>query len=189
MGCDIHMYVETRKNDKWNKVGPTWKMEYWDGLSDEPYEGRNYRLFGLLANVRNGYGFAGCDTGNAITPIDMPRGLPADVSYQIQKISDNWGEDGHSHSWFTLKELLDVDWHGNVLTIRGYVSKQEAEEFRKNATLPSSWCGGTTNPNYEQIEWCSGFYDSMKDFVDTTIPRLQELGDPDRVRIVFFFDN
>ena len=189
MGCDIHMYAEVWKDDSWTKVGNTWKQDYGDGLTDEPYDERNYRLFGLLANVRNGYGFAGCNTGDPVEPIDMPRGLPDDVSDGVRAISDEWDCDGHSHSWLTLQELLDVDWYGQALTVRGFVTKEQAEEYRKYATLPESWCGGTTDPDAIQIEWSSGYYDSMKYFVDVTIPRLQELGDPDSVRIVFFFDN
>ena len=73
MGCDIHSYVEYR-----DKASGLWKMVRiyvpyrWEperlGLV-EPYNGRNYERFSLLAGVR---GFA--------TPISEPRGIPQDAS-------------------------------------------------------------------------------------------------------------
>lgn len=106
MGCDIHLYVEERLNDgKWGCVDYFKTNPFY---SDDPlnekeykhipiYDGRDYALFATLANVRN-YG--------DITPISEPRGLPDDVSDIVEKASNDWGDDGHSHSWFTAKELF-----------------------------------------------------------------------------------
>ena len=95
MGCDIHMMAEIRRRDKeqdkyeevWEKLDePVFKNPYYkkDGeyeweqheFTSEPYGNRNYKLFSFLADVRNGYGFAGVDTGNRIEPIADPRGNP-----------------------------------------------------------------------------------------------------------------
>lgn len=60
----------------------------------EPYNGRNYELFSMLAGVR---GFT--------TPISEPRGIPRDASdgvccrYELVK---DWV---HTPSWLTLAEL------------------------------------------------------------------------------------
>jgi hypothetical protein len=51
--------------------------------------------------VRNGYD---------VDPIDFPRGIPDDLSSGYMYIVDRWEGDGHSHSYFTLHELLNVDW-------------------------------------------------------------------------------
>lgn len=57
MGCDIHLMVEVkdRKTNQWTEYDVA------DGAIK--FIGRNYNLFGILANVRNGFGFAQIDTG------------------------------------------------------------------------------------------------------------------------------
>ena len=84
--------------DKWtiNKYGD-------DGwTADEMYNGRSYYLFAILADVRNGSG--------DIEPIDYPRGIPDDASSGYKYVVDRWDGDGHSHSYFTLYELMNYDW-------------------------------------------------------------------------------
>lgn len=62
------------------------------------YYGRNYQLFSLLADVRN---------ENDIEPLDDPRGVPFDLSDDLEEIYQK--DDGcHSHSYFGLNELLEV---------------------------------------------------------------------------------
>lgn len=72
--------------------------DYW--VSSEFYEDRNYFLFAVLADVRNGYD---------IEPLSQPKGIPEDSCYPIKYIVDQWRGDGYSHSYFTLKEILEVD--------------------------------------------------------------------------------
>ena len=56
MGCDIHMMAKVQQdNGSWKNAGEI------DG-------NRNYDLFAILANVRNGHGFAGIKTGGGIRP-------------------------------------------------------------------------------------------------------------------------
>ena len=113
MGCDIHFFVEVKQADgSWKSVDE-WEVE--DGYTYVPYEkafynGRNYDLFAILADVRNGRGFAGCKTGDGFNIIDEPRGLPNDVSSEVKSQAESWDGDGHSHSWFTLAELESFDW-------------------------------------------------------------------------------
>jgi len=65
MGTDIHLFAEKKNSDlDWEHV-PV----------EVPYDGRNYKLFSILAGVRNWGGFAGCDTGNPLIPIAGPRGF------------------------------------------------------------------------------------------------------------------
>lgn len=122
MGTDIHMRCETRNPDgTWSLVTePRWPHP-WDGRSVQPYVYRNYNAFAVLANVRNGRGFAGVVTGLPVLPITMPRGLPEDISPELRwNIDapntdieeagwDSWLGD-HSHSYLTLAELLAYDW-------------------------------------------------------------------------------
>lgn len=231
MGCDIHMYAEVKKDSKWEKVGKVFKNPYYDKtrpsttaedgyewnakLIDNPYKKRNYSLFAILADVRNGFGCAGCDLGDGFNPIDDPRGLPKDVSREIKKESDSWDCDGHSHSYFTLKELLDYDWDQKS-KIRGWVYENGFLEWQEKGR-PSNYCGGVEGKNVEHItwqemkrkimdksnkftklmgreyvcnvEWEESYRECANSFLTETIPQLKRLGNPENVRIVFWFDN
>lgn len=156
MGCDIHLYVEVKKNGKW-KSADEWKKDEDGYVStvDPIYRGRNYDLFAVLANVRNGYGFAGRPTGEGFNPISHPKGTPKDVSDEVRSKIEDMDSDGHSHSWLTVKELLDFDW------------AQKTMAYGSSDTY-AAHCGK---------------------FFTESIPKLQSLGDPEDVRIVFFFDN
>ena len=68
-----------------------------DPRTDQPYNGRNYSLFGALAGVRD-------SSMDWISDID--RGLPDDVSEEICKLSDEWDMDGHSHNHLYLDEII-----------------------------------------------------------------------------------
>jgi hypothetical protein len=131
MGCDIHFYVErwTSSNnydgprdlsedreqklsevledvptkfrwvsaDKWVCDDGSWEVSY----NSLYYNDRNYYLFSILADVRN---------GGSVEPIDYDRGIPDDASAGYLYICNLWDSDAHSHSYFTLEELLNVDW-------------------------------------------------------------------------------
>jgi len=136
MGCDIHFFLEKysdedfegpknaseQRNIKLNSILEGERVERWisadkwiienKGKSDEywsvPYEdsfydNRNYYLYSILADVRN-YGL------DRIEPICEPRGVPEDASDGYRYVVDRWDGDGHSHSYFTLEELKNVNW-------------------------------------------------------------------------------
>jgi len=86
MGCDIHGWVEVRVGDKYIAVAE---------LKDR---NRNYRRFAKLAGVRN-YNSDECKT---------PLGVPDDVSETTKYYIDKWGEDGHSHSYMSVREAMDI---------------------------------------------------------------------------------
>jgi hypothetical protein len=103
MGCDIHLYSETKRNGRWmaDKAATFFQGKedpedtYETTTLEDSYEGgRNYRLFGLLAGVRCSWPFS-----------FEERGLPDDMSDQVKKLSDSWEGDAHSHSWLTRQEL------------------------------------------------------------------------------------
>jgi hypothetical protein len=85
-------------------------LDWWDNkstgkypypYSDQPYGGRCYALFGVLAGVRD----------YDADMIAGARGLPDDTSPEIQSMSDEWGIDGHSHHHYYLDELLDSPYY------------------------------------------------------------------------------
>lgn len=100
--------------DKWKLYDEVSEYEYWEVERESRfYSGRNYWLFYFLAGVRDG----------EVGPISPPKGVPEDASDAYNFIVKSWMGDGHSHSYFTLTELLNIDddiW-----------DKIEAPEFRK----------------------------------------------------------
>lgn len=72
---------------------------------------RNYDAFAILADVRNGRGFAGVSTGGGFNIISEPKGIPADASPYFLWKAEQWDYDGHSFSHFTVRELKEFDWN------------------------------------------------------------------------------
>lgn len=207
MGCDIHLCVEENINGVWTSADQ-WK----DGrVIREVYDDRNYNLFAILANVRNGYGFAGVKTGEGFNPISSARGLPDDASEEVSKYAHDWGADGHSHSFFTIREILDYDWNQKS-SICGWV---DVENFRiwKNRGHPGSWCGDVTGHNIKHVdvaemerlaggdktdaelygyhchvEWTKYYHECLGTFSKAVFCSLHK-NKPEDVRFVFWFDN
>lgn len=157
MGTDIHLYVERRVNGAWVPCD-TWEDDIYEpGAKTVPYgkrfyNDRCYDLFGILANVRNGSGFAGCDTGDGFIPICEPRGLPDDLS---QEICAGASDFIHTPSWLTLRELLDYDWT-RTTNKRGWVNGPEYNDWvgcggRSRDEGPKSWRGGIMGRDVEHI--------------------------------------
>lgn len=115
MGTDVHAAFHYHATNE-----ATGDKEW--RFCEHNYEGnRHYHLFSWLADVRNGYGFAGVPTGNAIKPLAMPRGLPDDCIFWAEPTTryeygspewkqyyNNGGEDygDHSFTWLTADEIL-----------------------------------------------------------------------------------
>lgn len=70
MGTDIHGTFQCERK---LKKDPT--ISKWVDVPHLYTFRRDYFLFGVLANVRNGHGFAGVDTGDPVDPISEPRGV------------------------------------------------------------------------------------------------------------------
>lgn len=227
MGCDIHTIAETKKAGKWEACGKIFPYEYYDPkkpskvdddgyewnpqLTVHPYSGRNYDLFSILADVRNGYGCAGVDTGNGYIPIADPKGIPTDAAPETKEFLNSYEGDGHSHSYFTLAELLAYDWDQTTKK-RGVIAYSTYLTLKDTGESPQMWSGGIAGPNivtypmneipedvesriaggeevYIRYEWATSYRDQCRYFMENTIPALLKLGEPDNVRILFFFDN
>lgn len=171
MGTDIHSVVQIKVDGKWETVHCR--------LLDDP---RSYNTFSILADVRNGYGFAGCKTSSGFKYISKPKGYPKDFKivdeymhqlpsgleyywfYDTEKKEPNtelfMGD--HSHSWFTLRELKDwwSEHKDDVATIIGVVHVKEYLEYKESGKIPESYCGmvwgkdllTVTGEEYESIE-------------------------------------
>lgn len=194
MGTDIHMAAEVRKNGKWHLVTecvfPHYDFDYNKEkgklefkVSDKktfcPYDNRNYDLFAMLADVRNGFGFAGCVTGEHINPISKPKGYPEDMCDELRsdlgEHDDDWWDseeydkrphlsDEHSGSYLTLKELLAYDWTQGHCT-QGYLSKEEYASSIYRGEHPNSWCGGVGGKGVVHVS-----EETMRKIIEGTYP-------------------
>lgn len=153
MGCDIHSHAEKKIEGVYEKI---------QGL--EPFDWRNYGMFGFLADVRN---------YPAVPPISKSRGIPVDVSAEVAENYENWGSDAHSASWLSVEEL----------TAFNYDAKMEDRRVTRQIGV-NSWDGGCTADPGEGEET------TFREFLgETFFADIQKLKDAGADRIIFWFDN
>lgn len=154
MGTDIHLQVQGRRDGIWEFVNrkpfPSWGSRHfsWGAVPT----GRDYDLFAFLANVRNGFGFAGCYRHEPISPPFADRGLPEDYvnpeepTYTRETFTggDFWIGD-HSFTWATLAELRDAPWDMEF-TSGGIVGPEDFGLWQETG-MPSSWSGDVSGPD------------------------------------------
>lgn len=197
MGCDIHLYAEKKFKGKWVCLNPlnynTWGENPYEEREIESFNiGRNYTLFGFLAQVREEQedGFE-------------PKGFPEDASEIIKNIFESWGNDAHTPSFLTLKELKKR-FKGKV-RLSGMMNKDQwvkLQDSIKNGTpnydLVYPYCKWGSDPNLIEFEIevpkefeFKYFYDQIiKDVLERhTWDRDRRVHDEESVRIVFWFDN
>jgi hypothetical protein len=196
MGCDIHLFTERKRcinsKDAWvnidnRKPNPYFKEgnEYGESMYslNSAYRTRNYNLFSMLADVRN-------RSGNKY--IADPKGLPEDVSSVVKKESDSWASDGHSHSFFTMKELYDFQAENTTQKYSGLVDSEGSKEIDLGE-MPDWWCGGSTQKDLVYREWTqenttlNSFIQDLENHFKSEYYNKEE--DAENFRIVFWFDN
>jgi hypothetical protein len=193
MGCDIHLFTERKRyingQEKWYNID-NWKLNpYYENNEDSEtkynvnyaYHDRNYDLFSILADVRGDR-----------TPISEAKGLPEDVSDVVKAESDNWGSDGHSHSYFTMEELYSYFEQNRTVTYSGYVTPEGSEKIDAGE-MPDFWFTIRSDRAPIEREW---------EFENVDIKHLIEVlekhfkseyyrkdTESEKFRIVFWFDN
>lgn len=166
MGCDIHLIAQRKLNNEANT--PVWAdgEATYEDIEDSFFDCRSYGLFGFWVGVRN---------YSAIPPLSAPRGIPNDFHTPEHEFREGYEYacDYHSRSWFSVQELLDVDYDQTVEDRR--CSRQIA---------PNVFSGGET------CEPGEGKPQTLREFLGewyfTELNRLKEAGAD---RIVFCFDN
>lgn len=205
MGCDIHVLTERIKKDwetkeeKWvncdhykknSDYDPT--EEYgereWERL--DIYRPRNYGLFSVLANVRNnGYW----------EPISLPKGVPNDIDTFTKEQVEIWDGDGHSHSYFTLKELKDWARENKTRKNVGFFHPKSVEKFDEEGIIPEFWFFESNGTYSQKREW-TGNVTILDELIESLEERKrfefhlwndEENYDEydDKIRMVFYFDN
>jgi len=151
MGCDIHLYGETQKTPAgdWTACGEwgTDKYGNWELISNPLYFGRHYALFSVLADVRN---------YNELPLIAPAKGLPLALSPEVARMAEQWDCDGHSHSYLTLKELLEFNWYqpitsSGLVPWPAYVTWKDRHPWDIEEG-PSSWARAVTGEIISQEE-------------------------------------
>lgn len=231
MGCDIHLFVERRDPDSgaWVAIDgpdliylrhaqsvkegkedriPSYAAEErsYDGWF---YEGRDYTLFAILADVRNYDG---------ITPIHARRGLPKDISPYVLKVARDYGNDGYSPSWCSYRELREYFvTHPPTITVGGLILLEGYKAFKETGARPHFSCRGAFGSGtfiidtdtadlilsgalpYDKdacylvdaprpisvAEECEGFACAITD----RLAPVAEAAGEENVRVVFWFDN
>jgi hypothetical protein len=187
MGTDIHAIGQIKKDGKWTTTA-----------IDIAGCDRSYNVFAVLANVRNGSGFAGTDTGEEWEVLYPPRGLPKDVDIHMEygeiTIIDEYFIGDHGHSYLSLQELKSIWDHfkDREYEIHGMVKKEELSKL-KQGILPQIWCYDTHDPNYVNAKWkvpCKEALWYLGEFIDVldNLRSENELND-EEIRMVFGFDS
>lgn len=212
MGCDCHPYAEIRgARGKWTFL----KKIYYDDPDPalDAFKERNYRLFGILAGVRN----------RNYPSLFEGRGLPEDSCKEIKQEFDEG--DYHSATHFMVQELLDINWDAEAgtttvdldpvtylqwvdggrkgnpesLTIGGHDFEVSEEEMilllagglktRRTGRTDPSRLSKLKPLQYVSVQSRISYRDVVPRFVNEIIPALVRLGDPQKVRIVIGFDS
>lgn len=169
MGCDIHGYCEVKENGVWKlNTKKVFKNPYYMSPEDlkkrqeknpdyyvsdyqmeefeaHPADSRSYDWFAILADVRNGTGFAGISTGDGFDVIAEPKGVPHDATEEWKQEVEKWRGDMHSHSFLSLEEFDAFDWN-QTTNKSGVIPLSEYKELAGTNEAPKSWSGFVSGP-------------------------------------------
>lgn len=193
MGTDVHSVFQKK-----TAAG-------WEDVESQYSEDRHYALFAWIGNVRNGFGFAGVPTHNAIQPLSDNRGFPEDfnvidgedhpiASNSIRGSRAEWYKEedsdpaseerlrmwmgDHSHSWLNADEILLAQPPRILRT--GII---DVDQFRKwdGSSSPGSWSGGISGASIVTAE-------SPSDVTDNTTHVRIEWFDDTKESFAYFID-
>lgn len=122
--------------------------EWRDTPTSDPIRMRNYRVFALLAGVRNWK----CPDGkDAVLPIAEPKGVAKDASRTFKKFVKDYGSDGHSHSYLSLDELVRYPWMNQTILFGGFVDADQYKVFKRDGR-PEEYCQGVGGSGVRIVE-------------------------------------
>lgn len=176
-------------------------------VRDQWYSDRNYVVFAVLGNVRNGHGFAGVYTHEPLPHLSDRAGFPDDITAESLAWFDCRGGD-HSDTHVMLRDVLRFDWSQPIRS-GGVVTLEEFDHYLR-VGAPDNWAGdvsgGAVNfvsqevaiervkrknfdpHTYVRITWqqplrerCEAFIERMKELAVTVGER--------ECRLIFNFDS
>lgn len=175
MGCDIHGFCEVKENGVWKvntekvfkngyylsdeeleerrKARPDYTRSDWqeNEFDEHPDTGRSYDWFAILADVRNGRGFAGIKTGDGFDVIVEPRGVPEDATPEWNEEVEQWEIDMHSHSYLYPEDFDNFDW-SQTTQKQGLISLEQYKELKGTGKCPETWSGGVSGANIVTVD-------------------------------------
>ncbi len=198
MGTDIRFFVEKIVDGQWESIKGNFNEndEIEDDYGDEIFFEREYAVYAMLAGVRNSEGVDGPGTGAYYSPISLPKGLPQNASRYVATQYKRQNTDpysAHDSSWLLLKEILEYHWN-RTEKVSAYVSKEHAKAFYENGAIPDPIdrkykSNRILKLGYEKIEWNSNYAIIAGKFYSEIIPKLKEYGNPNEVRVIFWFSS
>ncbi len=193
MGTWISMYAEIERNGTWHLLTELDE----NSQEDEIYYGRqNYRLFAILADIRNPPVWGIMDS-QPFDFIDSIRGLPQDLSPELddRTRSPDSLDIYSSRSWLLLAEVLEFDWHGKVMVHEDLVNPAWVHLFEERKPFPFDKLPQDMRMIYDFdpdngaiVRWTETYAESAKDFMEF-LEKLKQYGDPSQIRLVFWFDH
>ncbi len=204
MGTDVHAVWQAKKDGKWVDIPSKWEQD------------RHYFLFAWLADVRNGFGFAGIPTHTPVTPIAAQRGFPEDFEGDDEHKTDYENMDpsrqqytkreefegsiwmgDHSFTWLSADEILTAPKPAAWRT--GFVSREFFDAWDGH-TAPEEWSGGISGRDIRTAEAPTAvepttthvriFWKQPDDTLDYFVDEVRRLkGLHGEVRVVMGFDS
>ncbi len=140
MGTDIHSIAQVCRDGSWVTVAIS--------IDGDP---RSYNTFAMLANVRNGRGFASIKTSGGFPYIHEPRGLPADLKEpsHVDGDDDEEADDNDDDNSVLINKdhlVAAWDWYGNEVAIES--EKASRVRYLKEDSS-RMWLGDHSH------SWCS----------------------------------
>lgn len=195
MGCDIHIWTEIK-----SKETGKWEVSKQDVFPDgdtrktsSPFDRRSYGLFALLADVRNNAG---------LTPISEPKGLPDDSEYLNAKLDKSYDMSfgyGETNTCHTVKDEKDYDanYHSSSFLTLAELLAFDYDKTFENLRVSKVFKSGNTVMTgaifQEKVKAGEGEMMTYKDFIGEyffeELEIMKTLGNPEDVRVVFYFDN
>jgi hypothetical protein len=157
MGTDIHSIAQVHKPaTRFNQLDvseqPPTLPDVWQttaiGIDGDP---RSYNTFAMLADVRNGHGFAGVKTSDGFPVIHAPRSLPDDLVVENNYVP------------VVVADLVAAwDWNGKLVDIN---DKEARRVFYLNEDDSTMWLGEHSH------SWCT--LTELKTFVDNVASKFE----------------
>jgi hypothetical protein len=162
----VHLFVE-KLNNKTNWMycpHIKYNKEYNHNIDND--------LAAILANATN------VEVGEKFVPISKQKGVPKDISAEVSDMNKRFsGSNYRSHSFLSLKEILDFDWNRFIIKVHTEYYIQYTTHTYDHA--PGRYSTRTEYPHtiYDKI-----FYkNAVGNFYTDFIPKLKQLADDSKL--------